>query len=303
MTTSIQNLIGLRTLSRTDIQFLLDQSEGFLNPEAPSPWFSQKIVVLLFFEPSTRTRVSFELAVRRLGAIPLVVDIEKSSAKKGETVLDTVRNIEAMGVDAFVIRHSESGLPEQLSTLIHTPILNAGDGVNEHPTQGLLDLFTLRSKLGELAGKKILILGDIKHSRVARSNIFGLNTLGAKVFISGPPALMPSSADGLDVTIVRSPDEVIGEVDAVNVLRIQRERQDSGECPPVDEYRRLYGMTEERVARLNPSAWILHPGPINRGVEIDDSVVDHGQSLILTQVRNGVAVRMACLNALLVSPK
>jgi aspartate carbamoyltransferase catalytic subunit len=252
-------------------------------------------VALLFFEDSTRTRMSFELAASRLSADTVFLSGKGSSASKGETTLDTVRNVEAMGVDAFVIRHSQSGAPHQLAGKINVPIINAGDGQHEHPTQALLDVFTIRQRLGTLEGVKVAIVGDIAHSRVARSNIIGLRKLGAEVVVVGPPTLVPSTITAMGCEISHSLDDILGEVDVINMLRIQFERFSSNLFPSLREYSSLFGMNADRLAQCRKNVLIMHPGPINRGVELTSEVADGPNSCILQQVTNGLAVRMAVL--------
>ncbi|MFP4052305.1 MAG: aspartate carbamoyltransferase catalytic subunit [Phycisphaerae bacterium] len=294
-----KDLIGLDELSAREITYLLDTAESFREVSTRSikkiPALRGKVVGLLFFENSTRTRMSFELAASRLSADTIVFTSTGSSVSKGETTLDTVRNIEAMGVDIFVIRHSESGAPHMLSRLVKSPIINAGDGAHEHPTQALLDIFTMRQRLGSLEGRKVAVVGDIAHSRVARSNIFGLRKLGAEVTVVGPPTLVPSAIRPLGCDICHSLDEVIGEMDVINMLRIQFERFGSNLFPSVREYSHIYGMNAERLKRCKKDVLIMHPGPINRGVELTSEVADGPNSCILQQVTNGLAIRMAVL--------
>jgi aspartate carbamoyltransferase catalytic subunit len=251
---------------------------------------------MLFFEPSTRTTTSFTLAAQRLSADVVNFSSSGSSTTKGETLIDTVRNIEAMGVDILVIRHAASGAPHLAARHVNASVVNAGDGTHEHPTQGLLDLYTIREKKGKFEGLKVVIVGDIAHSRVARSNIFGLRTLGAEVFVSGPATLVPEHIAELGVTVVKDFDEIVGEADVINMLRIQRERIEGTVVPSTAEYTRFFGLTRERERRMKPDAIVMHPGPINRGVEIAPEVADGKHSVILEQVTNGVAVRMAVLS-------
>jgi len=253
------------------------------------------VVALMFFEDSTRTRMSFELAASRLSADTMIFTAKGSSVAKGETTLDTVRNVEAMGVDVFVIRHSQPGAPHLVSRKVSASIINAGDGPHEHPTQALLDIFTMRQRLGEGAGRKVAIVGDIAHSRVARSNILGLRKLGAEVVVVGPPTMVPSAITAMGCEICHSLDDVLGEVDAINMLRIQFERFGSGLFPSVREYSKAYGLNSQRLARCRKDVLVMHPGPINRGVEITSHVADGPNSCILQQVTNGLAVRMAVL--------
>ncbi|HDL19110.1 MAG TPA: aspartate carbamoyltransferase catalytic subunit [Bacteroidetes bacterium] len=299
MSSNRKHLLGLEGVSREDIQTILDSALSFKEilqrPIPKVPALRGVTVVNLFFEPSTRTRISFELAEKRLSADTVNFSSSTSSVKKGETLKDTARNIEAMKIDIVVIRHSYPGAPHFLANWLNASIINAGDGAHEHPTQGLLDLLTLYEKFGSFDGLKVLIVGDISHSRVARSNIFGLNTMGADVSICGPGTLLPYQAESLGVRVYSDLDEAIKNADVINVLRIQLERQGKGLLPSLREYRNLFGITRERLKKLDPGVVIMHPGPINRGVEIDSDVADSKQSVILHQVTNGVAVRMAVL--------
>jgi aspartate carbamoyltransferase catalytic subunit len=292
------SLLGLKNLSATEINQLLDQAsaikELFSRPIKQVPALRGKTIANLFFEPSTRTRISFEQAIKKLGASSLNVSIAQSSVKKGESLLDTVRNIEAMGVDALVVRHASAGVPEFIARNCNVPVICAGDGFNEHPTQGLLDIFTMREKKGDLAGKKVTIVGDILHSRVARSNIWGLRALGADVTLCGPSSLIPDAFKDY-CTVNYRLEEAIENADFINVLRVQFERQKSGFFPTTREYREFYGLTTERLKYAKEDVTILHPGPINRGVEIDSDVADGSKNVILDQVLNGVVVRMAVL--------
>ena len=294
-----KHLVGLDELSAEEITFILDTAESFREVSTRSikkvPALRGKVVGLLFFEDSTRTRMSFELAASRLSADTVLLTSKGSSVAKGETTLDTVRNVEAMGVDIFVIRHSQSGAPHMLARKVSASIVNAGDGSHEHPTQALLDIFTIRRRLGGVAGLKVAIVGDIAHSRVARSNIIGLRKLGAEVVVVGPPTLVPAAIAAMGCEISHSLDDVLGEVDVINMLRIQFERFGSGLFPSVREYSRLYGLDAERLNRCRKDVLIMHPGPINRGLEITSEVADGPNSCILQQVANGLAVRMAVL--------
>ncbi|MBN2583381.1 MAG: aspartate carbamoyltransferase catalytic subunit, partial [Planctomycetes bacterium] len=245
--------------------------------------------------PSTRTSMSFNLAAQRLSADILEFHSEASSVKKGETLIDTGRNIEAMGVDIFVIRHSAAGAPQMLAQHTHACVVNAGDGAHEHPTQGLLDIFTIREAKGKVEGLKVAIVGDVSHSRVARSNIWGLTKLGAEVTLVGPPTQLPGGLAGDNCKLCYDLDSVLPEMDVINLLRIQRERQGANSFPSIREYSRLFGMNAERLARCKKDVLIMHPGPINRGVEITSDVADGPHSAILQQVTNGVAVRMAVM--------
>jgi aspartate carbamoyltransferase catalytic subunit len=296
---SRKDLLGLDELSPQEILHLLDTAESFREVSTRSikkvPALRGKVVALLFFESSTRTRMSFELAASRLSADTVIFTSTGSSVSKGETTLDTVRNIEAMGVDIFVVRHGESGAPHLLARQVKASIVNAGDGQHEHPTQALLDIFTIRQRLGRIEGLKVALVGDIAHSRVARSNILGLRKLGAEVTVVGPPTLVPSAIRAMGCQISHDLDDVLDQVDVVNMLRIQFERFGGNLFPSVREYSRLYGLNAERLNRCRPDVLVMHPGPINRGVEITSEVADGPNSCILQQVTNGLAVRMAVL--------
>jgi len=295
-----RHLLGLEELSREELVAVLDRARTFrencTSDVHKHTTLAGKTVVLLFFEPSTRTTSSFTLAARRLSADVLGFSLSGSSTVKGETLVDTARNIEAMGVDIMVIRHGASGAPHLVARHIDASVVNAGDGTHEHPTQGLLDLFTIREKKGKFEGLKVAIVGDIAHSRVARSDIFGLVTLGAEVFVCGPPTLVPEHITELGVTVSRDFDEILPDLDVVNVLRVQRERIEGPALPSAAEYTRFFGLTVERERRMKPDALVMHPGPVNRGVEIAPEVADGVRSVILEQVTNGVAVRMAVLS-------
>jgi len=286
-------------LTAGEIVHIFDTAESFKEVSTRSikkvPALRGKVVALLFFEDSTRTRMSFELAASRLSADTLLFSAKGSSVAKGETTLDTAKNIEAMGVDIFVIRHDQSGAPHMLARRLKASVINAGDGQHEHPTQALLDIFTIRQRLGRVEGLKVAIVGDIGHSRVARSNILGLVKLGAQVVVVGPPTLVPSAIQTMGCEISNTLDDVLGEVDVINMLRIQFERFSSNLFPSVREYSRLYGMNGQRLARCRKDVLIMHPGPINRGVEVTSDVADGPNSCILQQVTNGLAVRMAVL--------
>jgi aspartate carbamoyltransferase catalytic subunit len=294
-----KDLLGLDELSAGEILHILDTAESFREVSTRSikkvPALRGKVVALLFFESSTRTRMSFELAASRLSADTVLFTASGSSVSKGETTLDTVKNIEAMGVDIFVVRHGQSGAPHLLSKHVKSSIVNAGDGQHEHPTQALLDMFTIRQRLGRIEGLKVAIVGDIAHSRVARSNILGLRKLGAEVTVVGPPTLVPSTIRAMGCQISNDLDDVLDQVDVINMLRIQFERFGGGLFPSVREYSRLYGLDAERLRRCRKDVLIMHPGPINRGVEITSEVADGPNSCILQQVANGLAVRMAVL--------
>ena len=297
------HLLGLKDYPGEDIQTIIDTAYKFkeiLNrPIKKVPSLKGKTIVNLFFENSTRTRISFELAQKRLSADTVNFSASISSLKKGESFKDTVQNIESMKIDAAVMRHPIPGSPLQLTNYIDAVVINAGDGAHEHPTQAILDMMSLHEKFGYLEGLKIAIIGDIMHSRVALSNIYGLKTMGAEVMLCGPSTLIPRYAEDLGVKISYSIDEVIEWADALNVLRIQRERMQGGLLPSVREYRDLFGITNERMLKHKKEIVVMHPGPINRGVEIDSSVVDSDQAIILDQVLNGVASRMSILYLLL----
>lgn len=294
-----KHLLALRELSLEELNHIFTTADGFEPISRRSikkaPALRGKVVVNLFFEDSTRTRNSFSLAAGRLSADVIQFTATSSSISKGETLRDTARNLEALGIDIVVIRHSASGAPHLLSQCIDAGIINAGDGYHEHPTQGLLDIFTIRQLRGDLAGLKVAIVGDIAHSRVARSNIWGLHKLGAEVYLVGPPTLMPAAADQLPVTVCHNFDEIIGQMDVFNMLRVQFERMKSQVFPSVREYSRLFGLTKERMKRAKKDVIVMHPGPINRGVELDSDVADGPNSTILRQVTNGVTIRMAVL--------
>jgi aspartate carbamoyltransferase catalytic subunit len=301
----MKHLLGLEGLSAAELNRLLDAAEAFLGvgvgdvPKRDD--LKGKLVVNLFYEPSTRTRVSFGLAARRLGADVLDFSPSGSSTAKGETFIDTAKNIEAMGVDVVVVRHSSPGAPHVLARhlLPHVRVINAGDGAHEHPTQGLLDIFTIRKRLGRIAGLTVGLVGDIAHSRVARSNIHALKTLGAKVIVCGPTTLVPAEFQQLDVEVCNNLDAILERCDVLNLLRIQFERQRSGLFPSIREYRLLFGMDGERMAKARKGVLLLAPGPINRGVEISPDVADGPNSAILDQVTHGLAVRMAVLSELM----
>jgi aspartate carbamoyltransferase catalytic subunit len=294
-----KDLLGLEELSREQILGILDTSEPFKEISERAikkvPVLRGKTIVNAFFENSTRTRISFEFAEKRLSADTVSFAAGGSSVSKGETLVDTARNLEAMRIDMVVIRHGSSGAAHFLAERIASNVINAGDGQHEHPTQGLLDLLTLRDHLGDLEGRKVCIVGDVLHSRVARSNIWGLRKVGAEVAVCGPRTLLPANVEDLGVTIFRRIEEAVEWADALNVLRLQLERMTGGFVPSLREYNRVFGITTERLERAPRDVLILHPGPMNRGVEIDSAVADGPHSVILQQVTNGVAVRMAVL--------
>jgi aspartate carbamoyltransferase catalytic subunit len=298
-TISLKHLLGLEGVSRNDIQILLDTGFRFREildrPIKKVPTLTGINIVNLFFESSTRTRMSFELAEKRLSADVINFSASTSSLSKGEGLKDTIQNIHAMKMDAVVMRHPVPGSTVQLSKFVDAVVINAGDGTHEHPTQGLLDMMSLHEQFGKLEGLKIAILGDIAHSRVALSNIFGLTAMGASVTVCGPGHLIPPHAKDLGIAVNLDVDEVLQWADAINVLRIQRERMGQGIIPSVREYRSRFGITSERLERHKKEIIILHPGPMNRGVEIDSDVADGDQAIILDQVLNGVAVRMSVL--------
>lgn len=294
-----KHLLGLYGTSREDIELILDTARTFREvlerPIKKVPTLQGKTVVNLFFEASTRTRISFELAQKRLSADTINFTTSTSSTKKGETFKDTVRNIEAMKVDMIVVRHESAGVPQFLTRISNANIINAGDGTHEHPTQALLDMYSIKEKLNRLEGLKVCIVGDIAHSRVALSNIYGLSTMGAKVSVCGPSTMIPHSLNQLGVKIYTDIDKAIQENDVLNVLRIQLERKAGDRIPSLREYRNYFGITTERLNKYNKEILILHPGPINRGIEISSEVADGPYQVILEQVTNGVAIRMAVL--------
>ena len=294
-----KDLLGLEELTAEQIQLILDTAEPFKEiserPIKKVPTLRGATIVNLFFEASTRTRVSFEFAEKRLSADTVNVASAGSSVQKGETLVDTARNLEAMRIDMVVIRHSASGAAQFLAERIESNVINAGDGTHEHPTQGLLDMLTLRDQFGRLSGLKVCIVGDVLHSRVARSNIWGLAKMGAEVAVCGPRSLLPSAIDAFGVTVFDRVEEALEWADALNVLRLQLERMTGGYIPSLREYNRVFGVTRARLERAGRDVVILHPGPMNRGVEIDSDVADGPCSVILDQVTNGVAVRMAVL--------
>ena len=294
-----KDLLGLEPLTSEQIQLILDTAEPFKEISERAikkvPTLRGSTIVNLFFEASTRTRVSFEFAEKRLSADTVNVASSGSSVSKGETLVDTARNLEAMRIDMVVIRHGASGAARFLAERIESNVINAGDGTHEHPTQGLLDMLTLRDNLGRLDGIKVAICGDVLHSRVARSNIWGLQKMGAEVAVCGPRSLLPCAIDEFGVTVFEHIEDAIQWADALNILRLQLERMHAGYIPSLREYNRVFGVSRERLERAPKDLLILHPGPMNRGVEIDSDVADGPHSVILDQVTNGVAVRMAVL--------
>ena len=299
MNLSIKHLFGLQGVPKDDITAILDTAFSFREvlerPVKKVPTLQGKTIVNLFFEPSTRTRISFELAEKRLSADTVNFSASTSSLSKGESLKDTIQNLFAMKIDVVVMRHSVPGAVKLLAQFVDAVIINAGDGTHEHPTQALLDMMSLKEKVGDLEDLNVAIIGDIRHSRVALSNIYGLKTMGANIMLCGPPTFIPYGVESLGVSVTYDLDEALKFADTVNVLRIQKERQDIGQIPSLREYRRLYGLTRERLNKLKKQITILHPGPINRQVEIDSEVADSEHSIILHQVLNGVAIRMAIL--------
>jgi aspartate carbamoyltransferase catalytic subunit len=300
MSLSTKHLLGIRDLKRSDIELIFKTADQFKEVLQRSikkvPTLRDTTIVNVFFENSTRTRISFELAEKRLGADVVNFSASGSSVSKGETLIDTVNNILSMKVDLVVMRHSATGAPHFLSKHINVPIVNAGDGINEHPTQALLDAYSIRERLGSVEGKKVAICGDIMHSRVALSNIYCLKKLGAEVTVAGPPTLIPKYiAQALDVNVTYNIREALNWCDVANVLRIQLERQNMPLFSSLREYSLAYGVNRRLLDSLDKEIVIMHPGPINRGVELSSDVADSGQSIILDQVENGVATRMAVL--------
>ena len=300
---SRRHLLTIADLGRDGIEEVLDLTGSFIEvserriPKVPT--LRGRTVVSLFYEDSTRTRLSFETAAKRLGADTMTFSVGSSSVKKGESLRDTVQTIEAMGVDAVVVRHGSAGVPHQVANWIDASVINAGDGWHEHPTQALLDCYTLRERLGTLQDRHIAIVGDVKHSRVARSDILAFTALGAEVTVVAPPTLLPPSLEGWPVTVSHDLDDVLPKVDAVYLLRMQLERQHEALVPSLREYTAMFGLTRDRARLLGDDALILHPGPMNRGVEIAAEVADRPNAVITRQVSNGVAVRMAVLFLLL----
>jgi aspartate carbamoyltransferase catalytic subunit len=294
-----KDLLGLAGLTREQITSILDVAEPLREISERAikkvPTLRGMTVVNLFFEASTRTRISFEFAEKRMSADTVNVAASNSSVSKGETLVDTARNLEAMKIDMVVIRHGSSGAARFLAERIESNVINAGDGTHEHPTQGLLDLLTLRQRFGSLEGRRVCIVGDVLHSRVARSNIAGLKALGAQVGVCGPRSLLPNAISEMGVQVFNRVEEAIEWAEALNVLRLQLERMQAGYIPSLREYNRVFGVTSARLAAAKRDLLILHPGPMNRGVEIDSDVADGPHSVILDQVTNGVAVRMAVL--------
>ena len=294
-----KDLLGLEELNRQEIELILSTAESFKEVSTREikkvPALRGKTVVNLFYEPSTRTRVSFEVAAKRLSADVINIASETSSVRKGETLTDTGRNIEALKADIIVVRHNCSGAAAMLARHVKISVVNAGDGWHEHPTQALLDIFTLKEKLGKIEGLNVSIVGDIAHSRVARSNIWGLTKLGAKVLVCAPSMLVPPGIEEMGAEVSQDIDEALKKADAVNVLRMQFERDEQGAFPQQLEYFKNFGITQERLQKAKKNIVVMHPGPINRGIEISSEVADGLNSVILEQVTNGIAVRMAVL--------
>ncbi len=298
-----KDLLGIKQLEPEEINLILETAETFkeisTRPIKKVPTLRGRTVVHLFYEPSTRTRTSFEIAAKRLSADTFNISASTSSIVKGETLLDTARNLEAMNPDVIVLRHSAAGAPHLLARHVQASVINAGDGMHEHPTQALLDLLTIKDKKETISGQTVAIIGDIAHSRVARSNIWALTKMGARVLVAGPTTMMPRDLDKLGVEVFYRPEEVIPEADVIMMLRIQLERQGQMLLPSLREYARVFGLNEEKLSQAKPDVLIMHPGPINRGVEISPAVADGPYSVILDQVNNGVAVRMALLYLLI----
>ncbi len=293
-----RSLLGIRELPAEAIVQILDRAVELrerTRADGPLDLLRGRTVALLFMEPSTRTRFSFEMAVRSLGANPMVFGAAGSSTVKGESLIDTARTLKSVGAEAFVLRHKKVGAPHLLARRLGAPVVNAGDGIDEHPTQALLDALTLRDRLGDLSGRTVAIVGDVRHSRVARSNCFLLTRLGARVLMAGPGTLCPPGMDALGVEVVPSLDHALREADAVMMLRIQRERLGEAMLPSDREYARFFGLSSERLAAARPEVLVMHPAPMNRGVEITDDVADGDASVVFDQVANGVAVRMAVI--------
>ncbi|MCL6589221.1 MAG: aspartate carbamoyltransferase catalytic subunit [Firmicutes bacterium] len=299
MVTLPKDLLGLRELSAEQIKLILETAsvckDIFKRDLKKVPTLRGKTVVTLFFEPSTRTRTSFEIAAKWMSADAVNLTVSSSSVAKGESFVDTARTLEAMGVDVIVIRHSLAGAPRLLANSVAAHVINAGDGAHEHPTQGLLDMFTIQEKKGRIAGLKVVIVGDILHSRVAKSNIWGLLKMGAQVTVCGPPTLIPPGIEEMGARVQNNLEEALNDADVANILRIQLERQTKAYFPTVKEYSKLFGLNLDRLLKARPDLLVMHPGPANLGVEIAEAVSVHEQSVITGQVTNGVAVRMALL--------
>jgi aspartate carbamoyltransferase catalytic subunit len=299
----VKHLLSIDDLGADGIDEVMRLTDSFVEvsgraiPKVPA--LRGKTVVSLFYEDSTRTRLSFETAAKRLSADTMTFSVSSSSVNKGESLRDTVETIEAMGIDAIVVRHKSSGVPWRVASWVAASVINAGDGWHEHPTQALLDCYTIRARRGSLAGLRIAIVGDIAHSRVARSDVTAFHALGAEVLLVAPPTLLPASLEGWPVTVAHRLDEVLGDLDVIYLLRLQRERMTEALIPTLREYRALYGLTADRIRKLSLDALVMHPGPMNRGVEIDAEAASDRRSVITAQVANGVAVRMAVLYLLL----
>lgn len=302
-----KDILDMESLSVGEIQYILDTAETLkeisTRPIKKVPTLRGKTVIHFFYEPSTRTRTSFEIAAKRLSADTVSISASTSSIVKGETLVDTAKNLEAMNPDAIIIRHRAAGAPHILARLSHASVINAGDGMHAHPTQALLDMMTVREKRGRLAGLRIAIIGDVAHSRVARSNIVGFIKMGAKVVLAGPATMMPIGVETLGARVTYHVQEAIKDADVVMVLRIQKERQQAFVFPSEREYAQCYGLTQEKLAGAKENVLIMHPGPINRGIEISPEVAEGPYSVILEQVANGVAIRMALLFLLLGGPR
>jgi len=294
-----KDLLGIKELSVENINLILDTAAGFKDVLGRDikkvPTLRGKTAVNLFFEPSTRTRTSFELAAKRLSTDVINFSVPTSSVVKGESLIDTALTVQALGADFIIIRHSSAGVPHLLAKKLRASVINAGDGTNEHPTQALLDAFTIREKKGRIEGLDIALVGDIIHSRVAKSNIYGLTKLGAKVRLIGPPTLIPREMEGIGIVVFHSIEEGLKDVDVVMMLRIQMERQGKGFFPSTEEYSKNWGLTLERLSLAKDDAIVMHPGPMNRGIEISSEIADGPRSVILEQVTNGLAVRMAVM--------
>ena len=295
-----KDILGIQDMTTDEISLILETAESFLEISTREikkvPTLRGKSVINLFYEASTRTRTSFEIAGKRLSADTINISASTSSVVKGETLLDTARTLEAMNPDIIVLRHSAAGAPHLLARMVSQSIINAGDGAHEHPSQALLDMMTIKEKKGRIAGLKVAIVGDILHSRVARSNIYGLTKMGARVVVAGPATMMPRDIERMGVKAYTKIEEAIADADVVMMLRLQRERMQGGLLPSEGEFYKLYGLTEQRLKLAKPDALVMHPGPINRGVEIESAVADGPQSVILNQVTYGIAIRMAVLS-------
>jgi aspartate carbamoyltransferase catalytic subunit len=302
-----KDILDMESLSVGEIQYILDTAETLkeisTRPIKKVPTLRGKTVIHFFYEPSTRTKTSFEIAAKRLSADTVSISASTSSIVKGETLVDTAKNLEAMNPDAIIVRHRAAGAPHILARLSHASVINAGDGMHAHPTQALLDMMTVREKRGRLAGLRIAIIGDVAHSRVARSNIVGFIKMGAKVVLAGPATMMPIGVETLGARVTYHVQEAIKDADVVMVLRIQKERQQAFVFPSEREYAQCYGLTQEKLAGAKENVLIMHPGPINRGIEISPEVAEGPYSVILEQVANGVAIRMALLFLLLGGPR